>query len=94
MKSIIKSASLLLIISASFITQAHALEYERPGSIEAQRQAEAVSKQLDGIGFVDMNNPSQAYLSSPYTVTPSYDLQPVQVKPQPETKKDPLRHDF
>lgn len=95
MKSTIKSASIVLALIFSSIGIANALEYEKGNaSIQTQRQAEEVNRQLDSIGFVDMNNPSQAYLSSPDTATPSYDLKAVQPKPQPEAKKDPLRHDF
>lgn len=95
MKSTIKSVSIVLALLISSTDIANALEYEKGNaSVQAQRQADYVNQQLDSIGFVDMNNPSQAYLSSPDTATPSYDLQAVQPKPQPEAKKDPLRHDF
>lgn len=95
MKSIIKSSSIVLALILASISTANALEYEKGNaSVQTQRQADYVNRQLDSIGFVDMNNPSQAYLSSPDTATPSYDLKAVQPKPQPEAKKDPLRHDF
>lgn len=95
MKSTIKSASIVLALLISSTGIANALEYQKGNaSVQAQRQAEEVNRQLDSIGFVDMNNPSQAYLSSPDTATPSYDLQAVQPKPQPEATKSPLRHDF
>lgn len=95
MKSTIKSASIVLALLISSSGIANALEYEKGNaSVQTQRQAEEVNRQLDSIGFVDMNNPSQAYLSSPDTATPSYDLQAAQPKPKAEAKKSPLRHDF
>lgn len=95
MKSTIKSASIVLTLLFASTGIANALEYEKGNaSVQTQRQAEEVNRQLDSIGFVDMNNPSQAYLSSPSTATPSIDLKAAQPKTQPEAKKDPLRHDF
>lgn len=67
--SLISALAICVIGSLTQLSHADSLRYEAPSAYTKQQQNQAFQKELDNIGFVDLNSDSHAFIAQTKSAT-------------------------